>query len=113
MPQSHTKNRFDGGPFNGRQLCAPQSNVPVERIYPAVLYATLDPKAVGYDDALAALETERANAQDYEVAVTAVDLATAQLETAGQTEEDALLAASGWRVLPAEAIAYIRSALNL
>jgi len=75
--------------------------------------AALDPNASDYNDALAALEAERANAEAYADAVTAVDVATAQLETAGETEQAALLAASGGRMLSAEAIAYVRAALNL
>ena len=75
--------------------------------------AALDPNAAGYDDALAALQAERANAEAYAEAVAAVDLATEQLGTAGETEEAALLTASGGRPLSDEAIAYIRSILKL
>jgi len=75
--------------------------------------AALDPNADGYAEALAALEAERANVEAYGEAVAAVDIATEQLLGADDAEKAALLIASGGRDLSAEAIAYIRAALNL
>lgn len=75
--------------------------------------AALDPNSAGYADDLAALQAERTNAKAYTDAMAAVDLATKQLATSGETEQAALLAASGGRELSDEAIAYIRSVLKL
>jgi hypothetical protein len=75
--------------------------------------AALDPAADGYAEALEVLEAERDNAEAYADAVIAVDLATAQLLAADEDEKAALLVASGGRELSDEAIAYIRSVLNL
>ena len=75
--------------------------------------AALDPAAADYNDALAALQTERDAAQAYADAAAAVDLANEQLATTAEKENAALLAASDGRVLSAEAIAYLRSVLKL
>ena len=75
--------------------------------------AELDPNAAGYAEELAALQEERAIAEEYEDAVEAVADAAEQVDEAAETEKAALLAASGGRELSDEAIAYIRSVLNL
>jgi hypothetical protein len=75
--------------------------------------ADLDPAAAGYVETLAALEAERALAATYEEAVATVETAAARMEAATAAEAAALLTASGGRVLSHEAIAHIRSVLDL
>jgi hypothetical protein len=75
--------------------------------------ADLDPAAAGYAETLAALEAERALAATYEEAVATVATAAARMEAATAAEAAALLTASGGRVLSHEAIAHIRSVLDL
>lgn len=75
--------------------------------------AALDPHAEGYAEDLASLQAERDAAEAYEDAVAAVQLATDDYEQATETEKAALLTASDGRELSDEAIAYIRSVLNL
>ena len=76
----------------------------------------LDPNAVGYADALEALDaldTERAATVAYANAVVTRNAATLAAAGAQATEDAALLTASKGRILSAEAIAYIRAVLNL
>ena len=73
----------------------------------------LDPTALDYVDALAALDAERAATVAYGDAVVILDGATLAAAGAQATEDAALLTASKGRILSAEAIAYIRAVLNL
>ena len=75
--------------------------------------AGLDPAAEGYAEALAALTAEREDIVAYNDALAVVADADLDLQAAEQTEEAALLTASGGRILSDEAIAYIRGVLNL
>ena len=73
----------------------------------------LDPLAIDHAAALAALQAEADAVQAYDAAATALDAATEAALTAQATENDALLIASGGRILSDEAVAYIRDVLNL
>ena len=75
--------------------------------------AALDPLAEGYADRLATLEAERDAVLAYDEAATVVDAAAGAVDAAQAAEDAALLTASGGEVLSAEALAYIRSELEL
>ncbi|MEO8244712.1 MAG: hypothetical protein ABI832_20680 [bacterium] len=73
----------------------------------------LDPSQLDYDTRFAALQTERAQTVAYLAAKATADDAAIALGSAQTTEDTALLDASGGRQMTEEAIAYIRSVLNL
>ena len=89
----------------------PVPTATVEEVDAAI--ALLDPAAVDYQAALDALTQERADIVAYNDALEAVADAEGDLKTAQDAEDAALLVASGGRSLSDEAIAYIRSVLNL
>jgi hypothetical protein len=89
----------------------PVPTATVEEVDAAI--ALLDPAAVDYAAALAALEEERADIVAYNEALAAVADFDDDLTAAQDAEDAALLVASGGRSLSDEAIAYIRSVLNL
>ena len=89
----------------------PVPTATVEEVDAAI--ALLDPAAVDYQAALDALTQERADIVAYNDALAAVTDAEGDLTTAQEAEDAALLVASGGRSLSDEAIAYIRSVLNL
>lgn len=89
----------------------PVPTATVEEVDAAI--ALLDPAAVDYQAALDALTQERADIVAYDEALAAVTDAEGNLTAAQEAEDAALLVASGGRTLSDEAIAYIRSVLNL
>jgi hypothetical protein len=89
----------------------PVPTATVEEVDAAI--ALLDPAAVDYAAALAALQAERADIVAYNEALAAVADFDDDLTAAQDAEAAALLEASGGRTLSDEAIAYIRSVLNL
>ncbi|MBI1172418.1 hypothetical protein GC209_13550 [bacterium] len=75
--------------------------------------AALDPTSATYQQDLANLQAERANAVAYADAVAAVTTAQTDLTQANRKEHRALLAASDGRKLSPAAIDYVRQVLGL
>ena len=75
--------------------------------------AALDPLAEGYAGTLATLEAERDAVQAYDEAAALADAGAEQVDAAQAAEDAALLIASDGEILSDEALAYVRSELDL